>query len=420
MIMTLGYYYDRINNRATWMSDTWEMEMSPPYLWSQRHLGISQDEAYEAYTNNRALHSPAGRFGHSSSVHNSTLYVYGGHDGGQSRHGRQNYEPGYDFDELWRLDPEPRGWTLIPSSSEGPGKRYLHSSAVVGDLLLIYGGLAESQGDVWAFNLVTSTWTRLAADAPRISGRRPGRRVGHTMTAVDQPSSSSSSSSGRTRGFLVIGGRHVGQDEISSLDETAYFFDLDTSAWRAVPPPSASSSSLSPAPSGRKYHAEASAWVGVSEDGTLVASAGAGGGGSSKQRRSLQVAQGAFSSYVHVTVIAGGTITTPRLTCTAEAWLATLDCAGTALSWTRLPDLPFSVYDVRGATSSSEVSTFMYGGHLCTDSKTATKMEFSYTNTVSKLDLTSIKVPPGACRVKFEDLPRQRGQGGAGAAQDEL
>ena len=66
-----------------------EMDMRPPYMWSQRSLGISQEEAYEAYTNGKAPRAPAGRFGHSSSVHNNTLYIYGGHDGGQSRHGRQ-------------------------------------------------------------------------------------------------------------------------------------------------------------------------------------------------------------------------------------------------------------------------------------------------------------------------------------------
>lgn len=34
------------------------------------------------------------------------------------------------------------------------------------------------QGDVWAMDLGTKAWTRLAADAPRKEGVSPGRRVG--------------------------------------------------------------------------------------------------------------------------------------------------------------------------------------------------------------------------------------------------
>ena len=84
------------------------------------------------------------------------------------------------------------------------------------------------------------------------------------------------------------------------------------------------------------------------------------------------------------------------------------------MHWVRLPDLTTAIYDVRGA-ASADGSIFMYGGHLCTESKGS--LPYYYTNTVSKLDLAraggSIKLPKSACRVGGGDLPLQRGQGEA-------
>ena len=50
---------------------------------------------------------------------------------------------------------------------------------------------------------------------------------------------------------------------------------------------------------------------------------------SRKKPPKQQVASSA--KYVHISVISGGTVTTPGLTCTAESWLATLDCEATAV-----------------------------------------------------------------------------------------
>ena len=48
-----------------------------------------------------------------------------------------------------------------------------------------------------------------------------------------------------------------------------------------------------------------------------------------------------------------------------QAWAFTLDCAVTELTWTRLPDIPFGVYDFRASASPSG-AIFTFGGHLCT------------------------------------------------------
>ena len=405
MIVTLGYYYDRESHIATWMSDTWEMGMKAPYSWILKHEGITKDEAYLAYNGNYDPHSPTGRFGHSTGTYNGTLFVYGGHDGGISRHGKQNYEPGYDFDELWSYDVSgPKGWNLIkPYSQQGPGKRYLHASTVVGNKFLVYGGLSESQGDVWSYDFPSNTWELLSPEISRSKGG-PGRRVGHTLTPIDQPITPGSNT--RVRGFLVVGGRYIDLDGSSALEATPAFFDLDKKVWRNLNVlPAVTGGAL---PGGRKYHASSDAWVAVAADGSLVPS-------SSTSRRTIKSA--ASTSYVHVTVVSGGTITTPGLTCTAESWLATVDCAGTAVSWQKLSDLPLALYDIRGATSPDGVA-FAFGGHLCTEGKESSGLPYYYTNSVYKLDLKGVKVPATACRVEGRDLPKQRGRSALAHAED--
>ena len=58
MLVNLGYYYDRDSNTATWLSDTWEMDMeAPPYAWKKLNAGISQEDA-------RQVQSEGDRVGH--------------------------------------------------------------------------------------------------------------------------------------------------------------------------------------------------------------------------------------------------------------------------------------------------------------------------------------------------------------------
>lgn len=101
------------------------MGMQAPYRWAKLSPGISQDEAHAAYRVHSLPPAPCGRFGHGSALVNvgasmlllgvqggcfydvspdhqgsalsmsmnlcaqDTLYMYGGHDGGMSRHGKQ-------------------------------------------------------------------------------------------------------------------------------------------------------------------------------------------------------------------------------------------------------------------------------------------------------------------------------------------
>ncbi|KAG1657365.1 hypothetical protein FOA52_015919 [Chlamydomonas sp. UWO 241] len=402
MLVTLGYYFDREANHATWKSDTWALDMCAPHAWARLHAGIEQEHALKSYQAGSAPHSPAGRFGHSAVTHGGLLYVYGGHDGGYSRHGEQNYVPGYDFDELWAFSPATRTWALLPPSggevgAPSPGPRYLHAAALVAaGRMVVTGGLQKAQGDMWSLDLHTRSWSLLAPEAARSNGG-PGRRVGASLSAVEVP--------GGASGVLLLGGRYIDPDGSSSLDAAPFFFDLSKNTWRAVDSVGAAGG---PVPVGRKYHAQASTWLRVATDGSFLGA-----------DAPADATSAAKEEYVLAIVMLGGTITTPGLTCSEEAWLATVDCGAQQVVWTVLPGLAPATYDLRGVLSASGV-VFSFGGHLCPNSKG--DMPFYYTNAVSKLDLpaSGVRVPASACRVRGEKLPAGVRRGGGVVPEVEL
>mmetsp|Transcript_27298 Transcript_27298/g.59662 ORF Transcript_27298/g.59662 Transcript_27298/m.59662 type:complete len:469 (+) Transcript_27298:78-1484(+) len=374
LVMNHGYYFDRDASSATWLSDVWSMKLSPPHSWSLLHAGIPQHHAHDAYSNDRdRLYAPAGRFGHGIGMYNGSLWMYGGHDGGISRHGRQNYEPGYDFDELWQYSISEDTWRLIKSTNPDstPGKRYLLATTVVADMLVLTGGILEGQGDVWAYHFAQNKWERLSAEHPRQEGG-PGRRVGHSITPVDYPAPGG----GRVRGFFMYGGRWVTSHGDTELAPEVFFFDLNTHEWKVV-------EVVGEKPPLRKYHGTATAWVPITS---------LGGGADSADK------------YAAITVVSGGTTTTPGLTCAADAWVLMMSCDASRASWQRLPDMPTGVYDARMAANSQGIYT--YGGHLCTNSKTD-EYFYWYLNSVDKLSFSAagITLSDTACQVSKADLP---------------
>ncbi|MEW5296771.1 MAG: hypothetical protein WDW36_000028 [Sanguina aurantia] len=315
--------------------------------------GISQAAALAAYNKNNTPIAPCGRFGHATAVSGNKLYMYGGHDGGQSRHGQQNYEPGYDFEELWEMDLKTKTWRHVPLTTvSSPGKRYLFDMVAVDGLLLLYGGMVEAQGDVWSYNIDQGTWTQLAPEVSRNVGG-PGRRVGHGMIPVSLPTG--------VQGFLLYGGRWV-EEQSTNLEPDLWFFDLHTAEWRRL-------DNVNERPPARKYHAF--------------------------YEVSFPLPGGRKGDFMPLGVLGGGTITTPALTCAGDAWAMAVDCELRNVVWERLPDLPTAVYDLRGGGEGN--NAFMFGGHLCTSTKG--DLPFYYINSVAKLELQHNYQPGFGCRV---------------------
>lgn len=266
-----------------------------------------------------------------------------------TRHNQQNYEPGYDFDELWHYNILSGSWKFLPqpAGAPSPGKRYLAGLTAVGDMLLLYGGMQDGQGDVWAYHLRDEAWELLLAERPA-GPDSPGRRMGHSIMPFVTPGA---------HGFLLYGGRTVGTTDAlaATIHSDVWFFDVARRAWRQVRVDGE-------APPGRTYHVLTHAAVPCLEKSLLGA-----------------------KQVMHVGLAVGGTTTTPSLTCAADAWLLAVDCEGRVATWKKLPDIPVPLYDLAGAAYGKDA--FVYGGHLCSLDDTQ-HYPYYYTNLAVHLDLS--------------------------------
>ena len=66
------------------------------------------------------------------------------------------------MDELHKLDLTSGTWSLVSTKGPKPAPRYLHTAVLIGNSMVIYGGNNKACGDVWSFNLVEQSWTKLS------------------------------------------------------------------------------------------------------------------------------------------------------------------------------------------------------------------------------------------------------------------
>jgi hypothetical protein len=334
-ILTHGYFFDQANTAPNWMSDTWAMDVHAPYNFKLLRDGIPRHQARDAYKAGRRPHAPYGRFGAAVAAAGDSIYLIGGQDGGHSQHEKDGYEPGYEYDELWRFDLATNAWTHLEPTGKTPGARFLHSMAAIGHHIYIFGGNLPGQGDVWAYNTKANTWEQLAPELSREEGG-PGRRAGARMLPLV-------SKAGRT-GLVVLAGRVFLSSSGFDLTDDAWFFDLHSRQWQAL-------QATSTGPTPRMYHG--ADWV------------------------QLQHADHSAT----VGIIMGGTTRIPSVLCTAETWAFAINCNATRISWAQLEDHVYGIYDhTIGAAGDS---VFSFGGHLCPDTKG--RQPFYYLNEVTQL-----------------------------------
>ncbi|EFJ41310.1 hypothetical protein VOLCADRAFT_107754 [Volvox carteri f. nagariensis] len=419
LLTTHGYYYNSQRSYATWLSDTWAMGAADGfYAWQRLSDHLSQSEAFDAYSTGRKPRAPCGRFGHVSAVIDDALLLYGGNDGGYSRTNLQDYKPGNDFDDLWRLDLVNHTWSPLQPAGEGPGKRHMAGAAAVQGKLVLYGGIGRGRGDIWSYSPAENRWELLSVEVPKEHGG-PGSRCGHALLPW---------LTGLATGVIMYGGQSQLPNGSYTVHDDAWFFDLATRRWRklqhapekctdtAPPPPPLTS------PPGHFYSASmvttltlppsaVRAAVVAAAAGTKACQGSAGGasedvvsapstaledviceepsqGGPSPAAASGPGPAAAVNEpvRVHVGIIAGGSTTTPGLTCSPAVWAFTTDCAATRIIWARLPDLPAGLYDTRGAAVGG--AAYVFGGHLCRlERPSQPPYPYYYVNEVQRLDL---------------------------------
>lgn len=88
--------------------------------------------------------SPPARSGHTASVYDFKIYVFGGADAD------------YFYNDIWCFDTRALTWTPIPASGYLPTGRYGHSCALVDGVLYIFGGNSPDGtelNDAYAFKI---------------------------------------------------------------------------------------------------------------------------------------------------------------------------------------------------------------------------------------------------------------------------
>ncbi|KAK9820539.1 hypothetical protein WJX72_011414 [[Myrmecia] bisecta] len=363
MFISHGYYYDAATGEPKWLSDTWAMAMQPPYKWHKLHDGIAHADAVKAAQRKKPGKAPCGRYGATSVAYAGKLYLFGGTDGGHSKHGKPGYEQGYDLDELWSFDIKKRSWSPIlnaKASPEWPAARYLHVAVPVGAQMLVYGGNAAELGDVWSFDFASRKWMLLIKTVEADVGG-----PGSLFAASAVPA-------GDGDGFLVFGGRRF-RAKPSELSEHTWHFSVSRRQWQR----------LQSRPSGVPKVAVG----GVPMDAQVT-------------KRLLPVPRfySAMANIAHansirdrlpMAIMAAGSIHTPTMECTDETWAVSWDLQQKVATWKKLPAMPYGIYyhsiSVHGGVA------FTFGGHLCSESKG--DKPFYYLNTVHRLELQEFTLP---------------------------
>jgi len=111
--------------------------------------------------------SPGARYGHTTTVVDYKVYVFGGRG-----------PAGLMYNDLWCLDVETWKWSLMPSTTAPPLARSGHTAVAVGNKLAFFGGWDGNTtfNDLWVYDISGRTWLK-----PKVKGMLPRARHGHSM-----------------------------------------------------------------------------------------------------------------------------------------------------------------------------------------------------------------------------------------------
>ncbi|MDQ5826427.1 MAG: hypothetical protein M3441_19725 [Chloroflexota bacterium] len=209
-----GAVYDGANRRVLLVMGQGESDFFND-VWA---FDLETETWTELKANRTAEDEPRPRYGQSAALHKDgrVLISHGFSDQGR-------------FDDTWAFDPAAAKWVNItPSGGTIPLKRCLHELAYdpQDDLLLMFGGCSSGfgpcpQGDLWALDLTSGTWTELQPQ-----GEKPSPRSNPSL-AYDPA----------RRAIFLFGGK----SESGPVSDT-WVYSLASNAWSPV------ESEISPSP----------------------------------------------------------------------------------------------------------------------------------------------------------------------------
>lgn len=119
----------------------------------------SQYKAVPALTESDEVNPPVARTGHSATLVDGKIYVFGGHAGGETPEAIQ------ENGRFWAFDPEALRWSAVdPVNSDYP-QLHSHTAVPHGSSIILHGGYSESStspsSETWRFDIVSRIWTQL-------------------------------------------------------------------------------------------------------------------------------------------------------------------------------------------------------------------------------------------------------------------
>jgi len=146
--------------------------------------------------------APTGRELHSTCLVGNQMIVFGGRDTFQTAH-----------NDVWLYDIDLGFWTLRTPTSPPPLARWGHSATSFNIAMYVFGGTngIESFSDVWMFSLSTSAWTQLTSTGP-------SSRAYHTAVGYNEKE-------------III---YAGMDSNANILTEMWRYDINAMTWSQV------------------------------------------------------------------------------------------------------------------------------------------------------------------------------------------
>lgn len=148
---------------------------------------------------------PCRRWGHSSDIVDSRLYIYGGT--GHTTNPRH-------WESVYKLELENWDWTKLEAVNKSPSPRDSQSCVIHNEKMYMFGGSNgnDSKNDMFEYDLTLNSWKKV-----EVKGDIPSPREGHSACMFDNK-------------YMIIYGGWNGEETF----DDCYLFEVATKTWIKV------------------------------------------------------------------------------------------------------------------------------------------------------------------------------------------
>ncbi|PPQ65782.1 hypothetical protein CVT24_011999 [Panaeolus cyanescens] len=157
-----------------------------------REMALNDVYVFNTRDNSTALFqttgtTPSPRMGHSSALVGNVLIVWGGDNTMTGDLPRSATDKEKLDNSLYLLNLLTREWNTLDVSGPAPLGRYGHSLTMIGSKLFVFGGQVDGEffNDLWAFDLNSLRTQSAWEEWTPSTSERPAKRTGHVCVAIE-------------------------------------------------------------------------------------------------------------------------------------------------------------------------------------------------------------------------------------------